>query len=73
MPVRENPAQVGPAPPAPATAGHATHPPPPVPAVPGVLTAADVLATGESIAAVQEPSGAVGWPVPTTGCWCGTS
>ena len=36
MPVRENPAQVGPAPPAPATARHATHSPPPVPAVPGM-------------------------------------
>src|SRR5215472_3243407 len=69
MPVRENPAQVGPAPPAPATAGHATHPPPPVPAVPGVLTAADVLATGESIVAVQEPSGAVGWPDGHTDAW----
>ena len=60
MPVRENPAQLGPAPPAPATAGLATHRPPPIPAVPGVLTAADVLATGESIVAVQEPSGATG-------------
>jgi len=69
MPVRENPAQVGPAPPAPATAGHATHPPPPVPAVPGVLTAADVLATGESIVAVQEPSGAVGWPDGHIDAW----
>ena len=69
MPVRENPAQVGPAPPAPATAGHATHPPPAVPAVPGVLTAADILATGESIAAVQEPSGAVGWPDGHVDAW----
>jgi hypothetical protein len=69
MPVRENPAQVGPAPPAPVTAGHATHLPPPVPAVPGVLTAADVLATGESIVAVQEQSGAVGWPDGHIDAW----
>ena len=54
MPVRENPARVGPGPRAPATAAHST---PPVPAVPGVLTAADILATGNSIAAVQEPIG----------------
>ncbi|GAA1218658.1 prenyltransferase [Prauserella alba] len=35
--------------------------PPGVPAVPGVLTAVDVTATAESIAAVQESSGAVPW------------
>jgi hypothetical protein len=37
--------------------------------VPGVLTAADVLATGESIVAVQEPSGAVGWPDGHIDAW----
>ncbi|HUL26408.1 MAG TPA: prenyltransferase [Streptosporangiaceae bacterium] len=41
----------------------------PVPAVPGVLTAAEVLATGESIAAVQEPSGAIGWPDGHIDAW----
>jgi len=72
MPVRENPAQVGPAPRAPATGAPATLPmprPPAVPAVPGVLTAADVLATGNSIAAVQEPSGAIGWPDGHIDAW----
>jgi hypothetical protein len=68
MPVRENPAQLRSARPAAPTAGHATHPPS-VPAVPGVLTAAGVLATGESIAAVQEPSGAIGWPDGHTDAW----
>ena len=33
-----------------------------VPAVPGVLTADDILATAQSIARAQEPSGAIGWP-----------
>jgi hypothetical protein len=41
----------------------------PVPAVPGVLTAADIRATGESIVAIQEPSGAIGWPDGHTDAW----
>jgi MMP endo-(1,4)-3-O-methyl-alpha-D-mannosidase len=58
----------GPAPRAPAgavprTRRHA------VPAVPGVLSAQDVRATGESIAAVQEPSGAIGWPDGHIDAW----
>jgi len=72
MPVRENPAPVGPAPRAPATGAPALPPmprPPSVPAVPGVLTAADILATGHSIAAVQEPSGAIGWPDGHVDAW----
>jgi hypothetical protein len=39
------------------------------PAVAGILTAADVLATGASIAATQEPSGAVPWPDGHTDAW----
>ena len=53
MPVRENRAR-------------AAHP---VPAVPGVLTEADMMATGRSIVAVQEPSGAIGWPDGHTDAW----
>ena len=41
----------------------------PVPAVPGVLGAADILATGESIVAMQEPSGAIGWPDGHIDAW----
>jgi len=40
-----------------------------VPAVPGILTAAEVLATGEHIADRQEPSGAIGWPDGHTDAW----
>jgi hypothetical protein len=40
-----------------------------VPAVPGILTAAEVLATGEHIAARQESSGAIGWPDGHTDAW----
>jgi hypothetical protein len=72
MPVRENPAQVGPALRAPAAGEPATPSlarTPWVPAVPGVLTAADILATGNSIAAVQEPSGAIGWPDGHVDAW----
>jgi hypothetical protein len=39
------------------------------PAVPGVLSAASVLATAQSIAAVQEPSGAIGWPDGHVDVW----
>jgi MMP endo-(1,4)-3-O-methyl-alpha-D-mannosidase len=63
MPVRDNPAAVGSArrlPPA---------DPCPVPSVPGVLDAADIVATGHAIAAVQEPSGAIGWPDGHTDAW----
>jgi hypothetical protein len=67
MPVRENPAQAGPAPaPRPRAAATAAQP---VPDVPGVLSAADILATGESIVAVQEPAGAIGWPDGHTDAW----
>ena len=33
----------------------------PIPAVPGIITAEEVAQTAESIAAMQEPSGAVPW------------
>jgi hypothetical protein len=36
-------------------------------AVPGILTADDILATARSIAAQQEPSGAIPWFAPTDG------
>jgi hypothetical protein len=35
----------------------------PVPAVDGILTAAEVALTARSIAAMQEPSGAIPWTV----------
>jgi hypothetical protein len=35
---------------------------PRVPAVPGILSASDILATGQDLASLQEPSGAIGWP-----------
>jgi hypothetical protein len=41
----------------------------PVPALPGILTAAEVLATGEHIAARQAPSGAISWPDGHTDAW----
>jgi hypothetical protein len=41
----------------------------PVPAVPGVLDAAGILATGESIVAMQEPAGAIGWPDGHVDAW----
>jgi hypothetical protein len=40
-----------------------------VPAVPGILSARDVLATGQSIAAMQQPAGAIGWPDGHTDAW----
>jgi hypothetical protein len=40
-----------------------------VPALPGILTAAEVLATGEHIAARQAPSGAISWPDGHTDAW----
>ena len=40
-----------------------------LPAVPGVLSADAVLATGRSIAAMQEPSGAIPWPDGHTDAW----
>jgi MMP endo-(1,4)-3-O-methyl-alpha-D-mannosidase len=39
------------------------------PAVPGTLTAASVRATAQSIAAVQEASGAIGWPDGHVDVW----
>jgi hypothetical protein len=42
---------------------------PAVPSVPGILTAAEVLATGEHIAARQEPAGAIGWPDGHSDAW----
>src|SRR5216683_5102483 len=49
--------------------GSAAPPGPRLPEVPGVLSAAEVLATGEHIAAMQEPSGAIGWPDGHTDAW----
>ncbi|HEX9356117.1 MAG TPA: prenyltransferase [Streptosporangiaceae bacterium] len=40
-----------------------------VPDVPGVLTAAEVLATAEHIAGLQEPGGAISWPDGHTDAW----
>ena len=40
-----------------------------VPAVPGVLTEAEIRATGETIAAAQEKSGAIGWPDGQVDAW----
>jgi hypothetical protein len=39
------------------------------PAVPGILTAADILATGRHIADGQAPSGAIGWPDGHCDAW----
>src|SRR5262245_54893398 len=40
-----------------------------VPEVAGILTAADIVATGEAIADVQEPDGAIGWPDGHVDAW----
>jgi hypothetical protein len=40
-----------------------------LPAVTGILTAADALATGRSIAAAQQADGAVGWPDGHVDAW----
>jgi hypothetical protein len=40
-----------------------------IPEVPGVLTAGQVLATGHAIAAVQQPTGAIGWPDGHADAW----
>jgi MMP endo-(1,4)-3-O-methyl-alpha-D-mannosidase len=37
--------------------------------VPGILTAAEVVATGQRIAADQEPGGAIGWPDGHCDAW----
>jgi hypothetical protein len=37
--------------------------------VPGILSAREVLATGHSVAAMQQPSGAIGWPDGHTDAW----
>jgi hypothetical protein len=42
---------------------------PEVPAVPGTVTADEILATGRSIVAMQEPSGAIPWPDGHTDPW----
>jgi hypothetical protein len=40
-----------------------------IPEVAGVLTAGQVLATGHSVAAMQQPSGAIGWPDGHVDAW----
>jgi hypothetical protein len=40
-----------------------------VPSVPGILTADQILATGQSIAAVQQRDGAIGWPDGHVDAW----
>jgi hypothetical protein len=40
-----------------------------LPTVPGILTADEVLATGTSIAAVQQGDGAIGWPDGHVDAW----
>src|SRR6202034_4266949 len=40
-----------------------------VPELPGILSADQLLATGRSIAAEQQPSGAIGWPDGHIDAW----
>ena len=40
-----------------------------LPSVPGILTADQVLATGKSIAAMQQREGAIGWPDGHVDAW----
>src|SRR5215470_7777267 len=40
-----------------------------LPSVPGILTADQILATGDSIAAVQQRDGAIGWPDGHVDAW----
>jgi hypothetical protein len=40
-----------------------------LPSVPGILTADQILATGHSIAAVQQADGAIGWPDGHVDAW----
>ena len=40
-----------------------------IPAVPGILTEAEIRATGEIIAAGQQESGAIGWPDGLVDAW----
>ena len=40
-----------------------------LPSVPGILTADQILATGHSIAAVQQRDGAIGWPDGHVDAW----
>jgi tetratricopeptide (TPR) repeat protein len=40
-----------------------------VPEVPGIITADQILATGRSIAAEQQPTGAIGWPDGHVDAW----
>jgi hypothetical protein len=40
-----------------------------VPEIPGILTASEVLATGRSIVAMQQPTGAIGWPDGHVNAW----
>src|SRR5215472_17211905 len=40
-----------------------------LPSVPGILTAEQILATGRSIAAVQQRDGAIGWPDGHVDAW----
>ena len=40
-----------------------------IPEVPGVLTADQMLATGRSVAAMQQPTGAIGWPDGHADAW----
>jgi hypothetical protein len=40
-----------------------------IPEVPGVLRADQVLATGRSVAAMQQPTGAIGWPDGHADAW----
>jgi hypothetical protein len=40
-----------------------------LPAVPGILTADEILATGTSIAAVQQADGSIGWPDGHVDAW----
>src|SRR5437016_1639458 len=59
--------QASPATPSPATPSPSTGTW--LPSVPGILTADQILATGHSIAAEQQPDGAIGWPDGHVDAW----
>src|SRR5215469_8746771 len=44
------------------SAGYPSFRPSGIPEVPGIVTAGDVIATGEYIASLQDDSGAISWP-----------
>ncbi len=73
MPQAEIPGGAVPPPSQPASRPPSPHSSPPtaprIPAVPGILTAAEILATGQRIAAGQQRTGAIGWPDGHCDAW----